>query len=345
MEDREGQYGTRVAREVGGGLIVPQIDPDYIAREKVRRLLDKLYALLKVEPQNFAIVGPTGSGKSTLADQIAAERESPTFIGNAYAWRSSDEVFGRELIDPERGIYYEPSQFVRAIETPGSTVIINDLVLMQNKSIQNGLNDLLDPSKRSASVDQIMHGLGRPIRVAPEVLIICTWNEGAGYTGNIKLSDNMWNRFQNRLFLDYPSSEVQIEACIRKTGVTYEQASRLVKFAEKMRSLDDPVQISLRGLLQASRFMTLGLNIHDSILYTTIGGLDVERQTKALQALEMLYTEAEKREVALEEKYPNYQSWNERDPDWKPPEQEPRTDTGVTKDGRDLFEEDDEERF
>ncbi len=328
--EEKGSYGTRIAKELSGGLIVPQIDPDYIAKEKVRKVIDWIGELLPIEPQNFAIVGPSGSGKSALADQIAADRGSPTFIGNAYAWRSSDEVFGREWIDPEKGIYYEPSLFVRAIETPGATVIINDFALMQNKSIQNGLNDLLDPTKRVAAIDAIMHGLGRPIRVAPEVLIICTWNEGSGFTGNIKISDNIWDRFPNRLYLGYPSGEVQIEACMRKTGVAYEQAERLVKFAQQMRSIDDPVQISLRGLLQASRLLKLGANIHDALMYTTIGGLDEERQIKALQALEMIYTPEEKREVSLEEKYPNYQAWNERDKDWKPPEpEESRKDTEV----------------
>ncbi|KKM03275.1 hypothetical protein LCGC14_1776040 [marine sediment metagenome] len=281
-----------------GRLTVPIADPDYFVSSLVAAEIQRVLALCEAQPENLALVGPKGSGKTALALQIAAKRQAPCYVANAYTQRSSDEWFGREGVSLEHGTYYVPSLFVEALETEGAVVIINDMALMQNKSIQNGLNDILDYGIRFAWVEALAATLGRPVRVAPRVLIIGTWNEGAAYTGNIMLSANLTDRFPNRIYMDYPPAEVQKSILMRKTGISHDDASRLSDFGARLRGLQDPVEVSMRGLIQAGRKMQLSANIHDALYYTIISGLKPESQEQALAALEGIYTTNEKHLVS-----------------------------------------------
>jgi len=282
-----------------GRLSIPEADPHYLISELVRDQINRVLRLVEKQPENLALIGPKGSGKTALARQIGALRQSPTLIANTYNWRSSDEVFGYETIHPERGLEYTPSLLVEALETPGATVVLNDFALMQNRAIQNGLNDILDYGLRQAWVDQIAHALGRPVRVAERVLIIATWNEGSEYTGNIKLSANIVDRFPNRIYMDYPPTEIQTRILQEKGGVSEERASILVRYAEVLRNLEEPIQVSMRGLIQAAKCMVLGANLNDAVYFTFVSGLNLDQQVKAMSALESFYTPEEKELVTL----------------------------------------------
>jgi MoxR-like ATPase len=294
-----------------GRLEVPKADPNYYISDADLDEARRVIALAEQEPQNLGIKGPAGSGKSSMALQIAAYRASPTYLANAYTMQSSDQWFGREWVDIKKGgMFYDPSLFVEAIETEGATVIINDINLMQNKSVQNGLNDILDPTLRHAWIDQIARSLGRPVQVAPKVLIIGTWNEGVEYTGTIKLAQNILDRFVNMMYMTYPDDETQKQVIIRKTGVPYANAERLVRYGASLRELDEPVEVSMRKLLMAAAKMQVGAHFRDSLYYTVISGLSVEQQEKALAALETLYSPSEKEAIATR---PNdYEAWADR---------------------------------
>jgi len=299
------ETGFQITQRVGR-LEVPKSDPDYFIEDEVAAEIDRVIALTEQTPQNLAVIGPKGTGKTALSLEIAARRGSPTYLANAYSQRSSDEWFGREMVNAEVGTYYEPSLFVEAVETEGATVILNDFALMQNKSVQNGLNDLLDDRVREAWIDPLYHATGKPLRVAAGVLFIATWNEGSEYTGNIKLSANILDRFANRIYMPYPPADTQVEVLSRKTGIDAGNAVRLVKFAESLRQTDEPIDISMRGLLQAAKKMVMGAHIRDALYFTVISGLTTDLQTKALAALEGQYTKVEKEQVAT------------RTPQWRP---------------------------
>lgn len=291
----------------------PDLDPDYYVDDVVKDEVQRLQELVEAGSENLIIVGPSGTGKTVLAKQIAALRQSPTFIANSYTQRSPDEWFGREWVEDGK-MFYEPAPFVDIIETEGATIIINDIALMQNRTIQNGLNDLLDYSLRLAHVDQITRARGEPIRVADKVLIIATHNEGSEYTGNIKLSANLMSRFPNRIYLGYPPADIQTVILSKRTGLDGEDCKRLVRYAEMLRASGDEIEainIDMRGLIQAAKKMVLGANIYDAVTYSVVGGLPIDMQEKAYSALEPIYTEQEKEEVSLREESRNWGTWNE----------------------------------
>jgi hypothetical protein len=302
MHQQGGYCAARVqtrsedADQITGRLEVPKLDPDYFISNIVREEVNRIIALTDRQPENLALIGPAGSGKTLLALFIGAMRKSPTYITNAYTARSSDEWWGHEKIDLAKGgMYYEPSLLVEALETPGATVIINDFLLMQNKSVQNGLNDALDPNLREVWVDQMAHTLGRPIRVANRVLIIATWNEGSEYTGNIKISANILDRFQNRIYMPYPPIETQVAIIMRRSGQAYPDAKRLAEYGDRLRGIQEsPVDISMRGLVQAAKKMTMGAHLRDALYFTVISGLPLDVQETALAALDSHMTGEEK---------------------------------------------------
>ena len=299
-----------VAQQVGR-LEIPVADPYYMISSVLAEEFGRILALVDLPGaiENVAIIGPKGSGKTSGAKQLAALRKKPYHSQNAYMARSSDEWFGSETISPDRGLEYNPSLFVEALETEGATVVINDLLLMQNKSVQNGLNDLLDPTTRYVWVDALSRVLGRPIRVAPNVLIIATWNAGTSYTGNITLADNIMDRFPNRIMMEYPPQEVQVSILMRKTDVDLGQASRICDYADRLRNLDDPIEVSVRSLLQVAKKISLGAHIRDAMAFTIIASEDKRMQTKMYAALEAIYTVEEKEEISTRKE--TWEAWDE----------------------------------
>lgn len=295
-----------------GVFKVPSADPKYRLKNEHREVIGRILKMVdKGPPQNLLLEGPSGTGKSVLARVIAEMRGSPLHEQPAYQQRSADEWFGREQISPERGTFYVPSIFVRALETPGMTVHLQDMLLQQNRGVQNGLNDILDPDKREAEVEAMMHTLGRPVRVADRVLIIATWNTGSEYTGNIKVSANILDRFPNRIRLDYPTTEAQVDILVDKTGIGINDAVRLVKVGDQLRNLDEPITVSMRGLLQAAQCLMMGANFRDAVYFTIISGLPDQSRQAALPAMEGHYSMKEKEEIDAKVRDQSYMTWGD----------------------------------
>lgn len=248
------------------------------------------------QPQNLALIGPSGDGKSALARQIGAYRKSHTFEINAYSVRSADEWYGLDAVERGRTTFRE-SLLVRGIETTGATVIIHDLALGQNRTIQNGLNDLLEYDTRRVYVEQ----MNRYVHVAPQVLLIACWNIGVEYTGNITLSRSLEDRFPVRISMERIPADVAARILIAKTSCATEVATALAQYANIIRDLPmADIDISMRGLLNAAEQVKLGGKIIDVILVTFLGGYPVEIQEAALQAIQKTVTKDESTNVPAE---------------------------------------------
>lgn len=261
----------------------PKLDRDYLidsatlaAIQRVIRIADDTGI-----PQNVGLHGPAGSGKTTMGIQIGAIRRAPTFIIEAAAKQTADEWYGEAIgVSRETGaVQFRPSHFVTGVETPGAVVVINDVALLQSRTVQNGLNELLDPSTRGTFVEQ----LGRNVAVAPGVVIIGTWNVGAEYTGASELSAQILDRFRaGALFeVPYPSNGALVHILRARTGVSKSDAERLSALTDWLTNDSDPLPVSTRGLLAAASHIVGGATIGHAIYFTVLGDLSAEERARA----------------------------------------------------------------
>ena len=213
----------------GISAYTPAIDRDYLIDSSqlaaIQRLINRIDR--SGRPANIGLYGEPGSGKTTLGVQIAAMRRGPVVVCEASAWQTPDEVYATTTgIDRESGaVQARASRFVMGIETPGATVVINDVANLQNPRVQNGLNELLDPSTRATFVE----ALGRAVRVAPGVVIIGTWNTNT--ISATELSGQILDRFASGLMFEVPlpTNGALAHILTARTGINRPGAQRLAR--------------------------------------------------------------------------------------------------------------------
>lgn len=257
---------------------VPVLDGDYLIEESQLAAIKRVIGLADAgRPQNIGLHGPAGSGKTTLGLQIGALRKSPTFICEAAGKQTADEWYCTTTGVVEGKIQTVASHFVTGIETENAVVVLNDVALLQDRTVQNGLNELLDPSTRSTFVEQ----LGRRVSVAKGVIIVGTWNVGSEYTGASELSLQLLDRFRSgALFeLPYPDDGALAHILAARSGLSRKKADELSLLSTWMRGDSNPIPVSTRGLIAAATHVAQGATYGEAISFTVFGELDeFERQ-------------------------------------------------------------------
>lgn len=270
---------------------VPAIDGAYnIAVDEWNAIAHVLRVVRDTgRPANIGLWGEPGSGKTTLGLQIGAIRQSPTYIIETGGKETaSDWYFETIGIDRDGTVINEPSAFVRGIETPGATVIINDVANLQAASVQNGLNELLDPSTRATYVP----ALRRVVAVAPGVIIVGTWNVGT--VSAREISAQILDRFASGAIFEVPllTDGELTDMLVTRTGVSGEAARRLSLMADWLRGDEDPIPVNTRALIAAAEMIAHGARIGHAIGATVIGQHDVETRTRAGQIIDTRVGEA-----------------------------------------------------
>lgn len=268
-----------VSREVASGAI-PAIDSAYTVDladwAAIKRVIAEADSTGMA--QNMGFYGPAGSGKTTLAVQVGAFRRSHTVVVDSTDRESAADWFGTSTLK-DGTLTVEPSDFVTAIETPGATVILDDVAYVTSRTVNNGLSALLDPSRRSIYVQS----LGREVRVAAGVLLIGTWNVGAEYNGATDLSMHLVDRFRSGALFEvpYPDDSVLSSIIQKRTGVPSGVADRLADVTSWLRSDPEPFEVSTRSLLAAAKQVANGATIGAALFYTVFGELDIRERQRA----------------------------------------------------------------
>jgi len=259
---------------------IPALDPAYTIDMVQLAALKRVIALADEtgQPQNIGLHGPAGSGKTTLGVQVGALRKAPTFVVDSTDKETANDWFGTQQLNDGTMTVTE-SDFVRAVETPGAVVVLDDVALIQARTVQNGLNALLDPSRRAIYVQQ----LEREVRVAPGVIFVGTWNVGAEYTGTSDLSLQIIDRFRaGALFeVPYPENGVLAGVIRARSACTKPVADRLANVAEWLLADPMPIETSTRGLIAAGQHVRQGATIGHALWFTVFGELDAETKQRA----------------------------------------------------------------
>jgi MoxR-like ATPase len=151
--------------------------------------------------KNTLILGPAGQGK-TLAVQCLSEAlgdKHPFFyinLGSTQDPRAT--LIGNTHFNKESGTYFQSSPFIKAITTPNSIVLLDELS-RAHPDAANILLTVLDYNQRYLRLDEKD---GSVITVASGVAFIATANVGNEYTNTRVMDRALLDRFTVKIEVD-----------------------------------------------------------------------------------------------------------------------------------------------
>lgn len=145
--------------------------------------------------KNIMMTGPAGCGKTMAAKAAANAIEGYSMeifnLGSTQDPRAT--LIGNTQFDTTKGTVFSPSPFVKAIQTP-NTVIVLDEISRAHPEAHNILMSVLDAGQRYLRLDEASDS---PIvKVAEGVSFIASANIGNEYTSTRQLDRAIVDRFQ-----------------------------------------------------------------------------------------------------------------------------------------------------
>lgn len=147
-----------------------------------------------IRGKNIMMTGPAGCGKTMAAKAAANSLEGyQTFIINLGATQDPrTTLIGNTQFDPKKGTVFNSSPFVKAIQTP-NTVIILDEISRAHPEAHNILMSVLDQGQRYLRLDEAADA--PVVKVAEGVSFIASANIGNEYTATRQLDRAIIDRF------------------------------------------------------------------------------------------------------------------------------------------------------
>lgn len=145
--------------------------------------------------ENVLLIGPTGCGKTKTVSAVASalNREDKYFTVNMGATSDAKTtLIGNTHFDKSTGTYFNESQFVKAIRTPG-TIILLDELSRGSFDAWNIILPVIDPVQRFLRLDEKKDS--EVVKVAEGVLFFATANVGLEYTSAKIMDKALLNRF------------------------------------------------------------------------------------------------------------------------------------------------------
>ena len=196
-------------------------------------------------------------------------------------------LIGSTLFNTGEGTYFSESEFVKAIRTPYSVILLDEFTRM-HPDAGNILMTVLDPSQRYLRLDE-KEGQ-EVINIAEGVSFIATANIGNEYTGT-RVTDRALNDRFSVVEMELLEQEEEARLCkMRFPDTDDADIDLLTKISEKVRSeyLTDSPKISnmmsTRMVLEAADLIQDNFTIAEALeitllpLYDQAGGASSERQ-------------------------------------------------------------------
>ena len=241
-----------------------------------------------IRGKNIMMTGPAGCGKTMAAKAAANSIEGyNTFIINLGATQDPrTTLIGNTQFDTKKGTVFNSSPFVKAIQTPNTVVILDELTRAHPEA-HNILMSVLDLGQRYLRLDEAADA--PVVKVAEGVSFIASANIGNEYTATRALDRAILDRFvviemdtlsrdeeSELLSMMYPSVEMNILQSVAE--ITSMTRDELLSESPKLsNSLSTRTAVEIGSLLYDGFSLEEAAEITIYPMFDQSGGADSER--------------------------------------------------------------------
>jgi len=162
------------------GLMMTELKWKYLVRSAVRG-------------KNIMMTGPAGCGKTMAAKALVNSLDRADFYFNLGATQDPrGTLIGNTHFEKNKGTYFSESLFVKAIQTPGAVILLDELS-RAHPDAWNILMTVLDYGQRYLRLDEADNQA--TIKVADGVTFVATANIGNEYTSTRVMDKALMDRF------------------------------------------------------------------------------------------------------------------------------------------------------
>ena len=162
------------------GLMMTELKWKYLVRSAVRG-------------KNIMMTGPAGCGKTMAAKAVVNSLDRPDFYFNLGATQDPrGTLIGNTHFDGKKGTYFSASLFVKAIQTPGAVILLDELS-RAHPDAWNILMTVFDYGQRYLRLDE--KNDSETVKVADGVTFVATANIGNEYTSTRVMDKALMDRF------------------------------------------------------------------------------------------------------------------------------------------------------
>jgi midasin (ATPase involved in ribosome maturation) len=223
--------------------------------------------------ENIMLRGDAGTGKTLAVTTVAKVMDRPFFYFNLGATQDPrSTLIGNTHFNKETGTYFAQSTFVKAIQTEGAVILLDELSRAHPEA-WNILMTVLDESQKYLRIDESPDT--EVVKVADGVSFLATSNEGIQYTSTRK---DILSKIQQQSLIRHACPKIDDKTVEILTSIYDQINTELATNNGKIQT-----RMSTRSMIRAARHICDGFSINEALdlciypYFDGEGGLDSER--------------------------------------------------------------------